>query len=70
MGISLGTLGFSLLEKMLTGKITLRVGYVNKEEKGMLRAGYGSKDLLFFSINNSIPSFKEHWDAEVLSKRT
>ena len=55
---------------MLTGKVTLMVGYVNKEEKGMLRADYGSKDLLIFSINNSIPSFKEHWDTEVLSKRT
>ena len=36
----LGTLGVSLLGNMLTGKGILRTGYGNKEEKGILRAGY------------------------------
>ena len=39
----LGSLGASLLGKMLTGKGTLRAGYGNKEGKGTLKAGYGYK---------------------------
>ena len=39
----LGTLGSSLFGNMVTGKGILRSGYVNKEEKGVLRVGYGSK---------------------------
>ena len=36
----LGTLGTSLLGKMLTGKGILRASYGNKEGKGILRTGY------------------------------
>ena len=43
LGILLGTLGASLLRNMLTGKVILRAGYENKQRKGILRAGYGSK---------------------------
>ena len=39
----IGTLGAFLLETMLTGKGMLRAGYGNKQVKGMLSAGYGSK---------------------------
>ena len=38
-----GTLGARLLGNMLTGKGIVRAGYVNKEEKGVLTARYGSK---------------------------
>ena len=41
--ILLGTLGASLLGKMLTGKGMLRAGYGNKKRRGVLRAGYGNK---------------------------
>ena len=39
----LGTLGASLLEKMLTGKGIIRAAYGNKQRKAILRAAYGSK---------------------------
>ena len=42
LGILLGTLGASLLGNMLTGKGMLRAGYGNKEVKGVVRTGYGS----------------------------
>ena len=42
LGISLGTLGASLLGSMVKGKGMLRAGYGNKEGKGMLKTGYGS----------------------------
>ena len=38
-----GTLGASLLGKMLAEKGVLKTGYGNKEGKGMLRACYGNK---------------------------
>ena len=43
LSISLGTLGASLLGKMLIGKRIVRAGNRNKKGKGMLRAGYGNK---------------------------
>ena len=43
LGMLLGTLGASLLGKILTGKGILTAGYGNKQGKGILRAGYGSK---------------------------
>ena len=46
----LGTLGTSLLINMLTGKI-LRAGHRNKERKGILKAGYGSKMDFYFQPN-------------------
>ena len=39
----LGSLGASLLGKLLTGKGMLRAGHGYKDGKGMLRAGYGYK---------------------------
>ena len=44
LGMLLGTLGASLLGKMLTGKGNLRAAYRNKEGKGILRASYGNKE--------------------------
>ena len=41
--MSLGILGASLLGNMLTGKGILRAGYGNKQVKGILTAGYESK---------------------------
>ena len=38
----LGTVGASLFGNMLIGTGMLRIGYGNKEEKGIVRAGYGS----------------------------
>ena len=43
LGMSLGTLGDSLLRNMFTGKGMLRAGYGNKEGKGILKPGYESK---------------------------
>ena len=48
LGMTLDTLGTSLLGNMVTEKGILRVDYGNKdfqskEGKGMLRAGYGNK---------------------------
>ena len=40
----LGTLGVSLLGNMLTGKGIVGARYKNKKGKGIVRAGYGSKD--------------------------
>ena len=64
LGKSIGILGASLLENMLTGKGMFRAGYGNKEGKGMLRAGYESKnfqsrDLRFFKKINSTLSFNK-----------
>ena len=50
LGMLLSTLGASLLGNMLTGK-------------GILRAGYGSKNKF-----NYTPSFNKFWNAEVLSE--
>ena len=36
-----GTLGDSLLENSLAGKVIVRAGYGNEKENGMLKAGYG-----------------------------
>ena len=36
LGTLLGTLGVSLLGKLLAGKVMLRVGYGNEERKGIL----------------------------------
>ena len=36
-----GTLGASLLENSLAGKVIVRAGYGNEKENGMLKAGYG-----------------------------
>ena len=47
----LGTLGANFLGSILRGKIILRAGYENKEEKGVLRSGYGNK--MFFDFNQS-----------------
>ena len=44
LGMSLGTLGASLLGNMLTGKGIARAGYGNKEGKGILRSGYENKE--------------------------
>ena len=52
LGMLLGTLGASLFGIILTGKGMLRAGYVNKEEKGILRASYGSKGLQIKKINS------------------
>ena len=38
-----GTLGASLLGNILAEREMLRAGYVNKEGKGTVRAGYGSE---------------------------
>ena len=38
----LGALGASLLGNTLAGKEIVRVGYGNKERKGIVRAGYGN----------------------------
>ena len=46
LGMSLVTLGASLLQNMLIRKGILRAGYGNKEGKGMWRAGYGNKYFL------------------------
>ena len=43
LGMSLGTLGASLLGNMLAGKGIVRAGYENKEGKGIVRTGYGNK---------------------------
>ena len=43
LGMLLGTLGASLLGNILTGKRILKAGNVNKQGKGILRAGYGFK---------------------------
>ena len=43
LGMLSGTLGASLLGYMLAEKEILRAAYVNKEEKGILRASYGSE---------------------------
>ena len=43
LGMLLGALGASLLGNIVTGKGMLRAFYRNKEGKGMLRAGHGSK---------------------------
>ena len=43
LGTLLGTLGVSLLGKLLAGKVMLRVGYGNEERKGILWDGCGSK---------------------------
>ena len=53
----------------------LRAGYRNKEGKGMLRAGFGSKDFQSkgFQLKkkiNSTSSFNKLWNREVLSKWT
>ena len=45
----LDTLGATLFGNMLAGKGVVRAGYVNKEVKGMLRVGYGSKKKFFLS---------------------
>ena len=53
LGMLSGTLGASLLGYMLVEKEILRAAYVNKEEKGILRASYGSEwssILIFFLI--------------------
>ena len=46
----LDTLGATLFGNMLAGKGVVRAGYVNKEVKGMLRVGYGSKKNFFYLI--------------------
>ena len=43
LGMLLRTLGASLLGNMLAGKGIERAGYGNKQEKGMVGTGYGSK---------------------------
>ena len=43
----------------------LRTGYGNKEGKGMLRAGYGSKKKI-----NSTPFFDKFWNTKILSECT
>ena len=44
LGTLLGTLGASSLRNMLSGERIVRAGYGNKEGKGILRAGNGSKN--------------------------
>ena len=46
----LDILGATLFRNMLAGKGVVRAGYVNKEVKGMLRVGYGSKKKFFYLI--------------------
>ena len=58
-GMLLDTLGASLLGNMLTGKRMLRAGYGIKEGKGILRAGYRSKNIF-----NSTPSFNKYCQSE------
>ena len=41
LGMLSGTLGASLLEDSLAGKVIVRAGYGNEKENGMLKAGYG-----------------------------
>ena len=41
LGMLSGTLGASLLENILAGKVIVRAGYGNEKENGMLKAGYG-----------------------------
>ena len=41
LGMLSGTLGASLLENSLAGKVIVRAGYGNEKENGMLKAGYG-----------------------------
>ena len=43
LSMLLGTLGASLLGKLLTGKGILRAGSGNKKAKGVLRAGSGKR---------------------------
>ena len=39
----LGTLGASLLGRLLTGKGFVRAGYGNNKGNGVVRAGYGNQ---------------------------
>ena len=57
----LGTLGDSLLGNLLTGKGIVRVGYGNKKEKGIVRAGTG-KQCDFYAAS----SFNKFWNAKIL----
>ena len=57
----LGTLRASLLGNMLTRKGILRAGYGSKQGKGMLRASYGSEDHRFKKVFDSIPSFNKYY---------
>ena len=43
LGMSLGTLGASLLGNLLTGKGVVRACYGNKKGKVIVRAGYGNE---------------------------
>ena len=47
----LGVLGASLLGNMLIGQGIIRAQYENKKEKGILRAGYGSKSISRVNLN-------------------
>ena len=44
LSMLLGTLGASLLGNLLTGKGFVRAGSGNNKGKGVIRAGYGSKN--------------------------
>ena len=45
LGMLLGILVASLLGNMLTEKVILRAGHGTKKVKGVVRAGYGSKNV-------------------------
>ena len=56
LSILLGTIGASLLGKMLTGKGIVRTGHGNKQGKEIERAGYGNK--LFFVPPHPLTNFE------------
>ena len=58
LGMLLGTLGASSLGNMLTRKGMLRAGYGNKEVKGVVRAAYGSEN--FLTPLHPLTSFEIH----------
>ena len=54
LSMLLGTLGASLLGNMLAGKGIVSASYENKQEKSIVRAGYGNKKYF-----NSTSSFSQ-----------
>ena len=60
LGMLLSTSRANLLGNMLIGKGILAASYGNKEGKGMLRDGYGSKGSLIKKNFNSTPSFNKY----------
>ena len=59
----LGTIGATLLEKLLSGKGIVSAGSGSKKGKGILRAGYEKK-----RIFNAASSFNKLWNKKELSE--